>query len=912
MATSKLRIPFVPKAIVLGILLFAKPLFAQDSFTHFMDKMGEYSSERPQEKIHLHLDKPYYLAGDDLWFKAYVTAGQFNFLSNLSKVIYVELIDGREQLVQSLRLPLVNGLSLGDFKLADTLAEGNYRIRAYTNWMRNFDTDFFFDQTLQIGNTLRDNYSTKSDFIFGKNEKQQAELTVQIQLTASGKTAAIPNQKMTYELYERGKLLQKGRIDLDGEGNVHAKLQLDKLDSLKDAALQVSFVPEKGKRVVNKTIPIVFAQGKNSIRFFPESGVLLNGIINKVGFKALRPDGLGIPVSGIIINNKKEEVSIFQSSYAGMGNFMFLPEDGKSYFALVDYGHGDTVQVPLPKAQSSGYVLTINNELERQLVAQVSITDDLISEKPIYVVVQQNGAILYGVKGTLNKSELLVNVPREKLTPGVMTIALLDEHAQPLAERTVFNYPHEALMPLKAIPAKKSYDKREKVDLQLESGTALDSIRNASLSISVVNLSKLSDSVKKHYNILTSLLLSSAIKGYIENPAYYFCTSDLLQRKRDLDNLMLTQGWSKILWQAMTTTDIPPLPFLPEQGLEVSGQILKSKKTPVPDASVTMLTPVNIMSMIDTIADSTGRFRFDNLYFPDSTKFVIQARDAKGKRNVDIVLDTIPPILIGANKNAADRVLDVNDYLGEYLAQENKRFSEMLKFGLMERSILLDEVEIKAEKPNPAKNSANLNGPGNADQVISGDELFMQSCPNLAMCLQGRLTGVIFNNGIPYSTRSQGTPMQIVLDGMYVEAEMLSSINAFDVASIEVLRSIGNTAIYGTMGGGGLIVITTRRGDEPRKYAPNLYTPGIVTLSPQGYTVVREFYSPDYSVAQKNPDMADLRTTIYWEPNLITDEHGKATAAFYTADEAGQYQIIVEGIDLNGRIGHEVLFIEVD
>lgn len=909
MKTAKYLNRFIPYIVVFCTFFYAGQLFAQEPFPAFLEKMEKYGSERPQEKIHLHLDKPYYLAGDDIWFKVYVTAGQFNFLSNISKVIYVELIDGKENLVQSLRLPLVNGLSIGDFKLADTLAEGNYRIRSYTNWMRNFDPDFFFDQTFQVGNTLTDNYATQSDFAFGKNEKQQAILTVRTQL-ASKTEEAIPVQKVPYELYAEGRLLQKGRLDLDAEGNIHTRLTLDKLDSLKTGVLHIAFVPGKGKKAISKNIPVVLTGGENSLRFFPESGTLLQGFANKVGFKAIRPDGLGIAVSGTILNSAREEVSSFQSNHLGMGSFVLIPEDGKDYVALVDYGDGKKAEVPLPKPRPSGYIITVNNELEKQLMAQVSLTDDRISNKSVYVVAQQNGAVFYGVKGMFNKNEFLVNIPRERLPLGVITIVLLDEHTRPLAERTIFNYPKDPFMPLEVHADKASYGKRDKVGLQLVSGMGADSIRAASLSMSVVNLSKLPDSTGDRHSIFASLLLHSAIKGYIEQPAHYF-QEDGGKGKRDLDDLMLTQGWSKILWQAIEAPDLPPLAFAPEQGLEISGQIMKSRKNPVPEATVTMLSPANIMNIIDTIADSEGRFKFDQLYFLDSIKFVVQARDSKGKKNVDIVLDTIPTLAIGVNKNAPDRVLDVNHRLGQYLEHENRRFAEMHKFGLLQRSIMLDEVEIKAEKPNPAKNSSNLNGPGHADQVISGDDLFMQSCPDLAMCLQGRLMGVIFQNGIPYSTRSQGTPMQIVLDGMYVEPEMLSSISSFDVASIEVLRSIGNTAIYGSMGGGGLIVITTRRGDEPRKYAANLYTPGIATISPKGYAVVREFYSPDYGVAQKNPNMADLRTTVYWKPDLVTDEKGETTASFYTADEAGRYQIIVEGMDLNGRMGHKAVLVEV-
>lgn len=882
---------------------------AQDAFPQFLGRMEEYQQNNPREKVHVHLDKPYYLAGDDLWFKVYTTLGPFNLLSNLSKIVYVELIDGRGHLVKSHRLPLISGLSMGDFKLADTLAEGNYRIRAYTNWMRNFEEGPFFEQTIPIGNTLNDGFASHSSFLLLESERGRQSLSADIRLNAVGKDS-ISAQKVPYALFSKGQLVQRGRMEMDAGGKLSGNIAV--ADSLGDAVLQLSFASAKDGRKIVKDIPVIRQRGATSLRFFPESGTLLAGKLNKVGFKALHPDGLGAQVNGKVVNERGEEVATFRSGHAGMGSFSFTPERGGSYRALVDY-EGAENEVPLPQVQEEGYTIMVNNELSRQVVAQISLSDENQSGKPMYVVAQQDGAVLYGLKGRMDKAEVLVTIPREKLPIGVITIALLDENTNLLAERNVFNYGDGAqYMALEARPDGERYGNRDKVDIAVETGLPGDTSRMASLSLSVTNISKFPEGGDgSRYNIYTSLLLSPAIKGYVEDPAYYF-SGDQLQQRREMDNLMLTQGWSRVLWRSMEQGQAVPPTFLPEQGIEVSGRVTKSGKAPVPNAQVTMISPTAIGALMDTIADDQGRFRFDRLHFPDSISFTLQARDRQGKRNVDILLDSIPTQPIGPNRNAPDRIADVNGYMGRYLEEEHMRLAELQKFGLLERSIMLDEVQVTAEKVNPAKNSANLNGPGNADQVISGDELFMQSCPNLAMCLSGRLTGVMFQNNMPYSMRSQGGPMQIILDGMYVDADMLSSITPMDVASIEVLRSVGNTAIYGVMGGNGVLIITTRRGNEPRRSAPNQYVPGIVNVTPQGYSVAREFYSPDYDAPAQNPAMRDLRTTLLWKPDMMTDAEGKATVSFYTSDEAGKYQVVIEGIDIEGRLGRKVLVVDVE
>ncbi|RQP14251.1 MAG: TonB-dependent receptor, partial [Parapedobacter sp.] len=151
-----------------------------------------------------------------------------------------------------------------------------------------------------------------------------------------------------------------------------------------------------------------------------------------------------------------------------------------------------------------------------------------------------------------------------------------------------------------------------------------------------------------------------------------------------------------------------------------------------------------------------------------------------------------------------------------------------------------------------------------------------------------------------------------VVDGMYLEGDALATINPMDVETIEVLRGIGNTAVYGMRGGGGVIIITTKRGDGGG-YNRDLYTPGIVTYSPQGYYEVREFYIPDYSApADSLAGMRDLRTTIHWAPNVIADESGQTSFEFYTADSPGTYRIVVEGLDTKGRLGHSVHYITIE
>src|SRR5476651_1769543 len=102
------------------------------------------------EKAYLHTDRDTYAQGEDIWFKAYVVNAQNNQAINYSKNLYVELISPTAKIVQRKMLRLESGLGNGDFKLSDTLMTGNYRLRAYTNWMRNFGDNFIFEKNIRL------------------------------------------------------------------------------------------------------------------------------------------------------------------------------------------------------------------------------------------------------------------------------------------------------------------------------------------------------------------------------------------------------------------------------------------------------------------------------------------------------------------------------------------------------------------------------------------------------------------------------------------------------------------------------------------------------------------------------------------------------------------------------------------
>ncbi|WP_276497566.1 hypothetical protein [Pontibacter litorisediminis] len=114
-----------------------------------------YRKKALQEKLFLHIDRPVYACGETMWFKLYNVDGTLHRPLDLSKVAYVEVVDAASKPVLQAKVALKAGTGNGAFTLPATLASGNYTVRAYTNWMKNFSPDFYFEQPVSIINTFR-------------------------------------------------------------------------------------------------------------------------------------------------------------------------------------------------------------------------------------------------------------------------------------------------------------------------------------------------------------------------------------------------------------------------------------------------------------------------------------------------------------------------------------------------------------------------------------------------------------------------------------------------------------------------------------------------------------------------------------------------------------------------------------
>ncbi len=148
---------FMLRKIPVSILCISYflPAFAQtEKINDLENRFAGYQSHMMQEKVFIHTDKTFYMAGETIWFKAYTVDANFHKPSVTSKVLYAEITGKDQKTLLHGKIALDSGKGSGSFAIPASIPSGNYLLRAYTGWMKNFNPDFYFEQPLTIVNTL--------------------------------------------------------------------------------------------------------------------------------------------------------------------------------------------------------------------------------------------------------------------------------------------------------------------------------------------------------------------------------------------------------------------------------------------------------------------------------------------------------------------------------------------------------------------------------------------------------------------------------------------------------------------------------------------------------------------------------------------------------------------------------------
>jgi len=866
------------------------------------------------EKIYLQLNNKIFTTDESIWFKAIVTQAELHEPSKLSGVLYVELIDSSKNIKEKKRIKITNGMGSSFFELNKNYTPGNYMIRAYTKWNQNFGADFVFKEYIQIfsSSSMRKNKAITNLTLENKQDNSRW-------LKASLDPLAIDSlHKKKLKLYIS---LGDKKDSLILKKNKNKKYTFNYLipEESQFIGLQI-----KTKNNVCESKTIVVDPNYLDLQFFPESGELTHGIPSKIAFKALNARGKGTNIKGQVVTNKDKIVTAFESNKLGMGNFLLYKVDTSiTYYAKITSQRKDglSIKYPLPKISSFGNVVSVTKK-ENKIV--IKVFSNYFKNDSIYIRTACRGLDYYEIKGRLKEGYVTCSLPANGLPEGVITISLLDKNKKTIAERLYFNQRPESRIHISLATQKKNYKQRELTKLNIETVSIDGTPVNANISVLALSQKQLDPLPNNRQNILSYFLLSSDLKGVIENPAFYFEKGK--NRHDDLDNLLLTQGWSKYKKKKPSNKLI----YQPEKQLSISGNVkgLFSKKKK--NINLTLVAFGNPKSFDQQKTDSLGRFKFYiQDYFGQYLKILIQSSNKSGKKRnytIDLYEEKSPQIIFAP----INTIQNLDSITNEYVKKNRKRKQIEDRFKISSDVNQLNEVIVTGYKMTPNRTKV-AKTYGKPDVVINGKTILAKE-PKWSYGLYSVLM-FHFPKHIEIKNVSHGLYAQVLnptfvtlvlVDGIPVLIEnysLIPSIPTSEVKSFEIIKNAkGFLNLYLSLFPGvhpldapkfgNIISIYTHAG----KGIHGAQKPvGLLSTKVPVFSNSREFYAPKHkNITKTDWNKPDLRTLIHWQPEILVNNTGKSSCAFYNADVTGVVKIIVEAISTNGAIGYQELIYNVD
>ena len=850
-----------------------------DSLMKYAGNIHQFNSIFPQEKVYLQFDNTSYYTGETIWFKAFVVNSS-TLTRSESRVLYVDLLSPDGILLKQQKLMIVAGQADGSLTLLDGstaqardlrgvigFPSGFYEVRAYTNYMQNFNKEAIFSR------------------VFAVYEK--------------------PKQEGHY--YDENPTVKLN------QSNTH------------------TMRPQTPK------------QRNINASFYPEGGHLIIGQPCRVAFKITGDDGLGTEATGTL-----EDYGIsFNTVHDGMGAFTFTPTSRRNSVRItVD---GKSRSFSLPDAEQKGCAVQAMMPTDDKIEFIINSSDDMKGEE-LGMTLTCRGELVDFSTIWISDNKTNHTFHLSQLPEGVIRFTLFNDRGDILATRSFYHQ-----NPLIAVPTltlksdKDSYGPFEKVSLSfsLSDGKGVPFRDRFCLSVrdSRSQASIFSDDLR------TNMLLSSDLKGFIEKPAYYF-NSDNPDRLEHLDLLCMVQGWERYDWSEMAGVNDFRETYRLETGLTLNGWVYnQSGRNPLGNVEVTAaLTPTDktLTETYSYITDESGYFGFDiGVDFYDKVRFSIKASPLERKligssARITLERSRTPEVrayqpgedvFVGSSvikRHSQGQMVDSDDglptvvntetgyILPDVEINEHRRFIDYYRFQAYD---VVKDVELELDKGNFTTDVYGYLLEKGYELVVDIDEKVWNK---EALFTNGFLTYFYVHTkeklrDLDYETQEldmSPSMLASTIDTRDIKSIMIYSrpmylVEAWDhsplyldhldktidMEKLELLNdassesSVAYTLVY-------MVDILLKEEYEIRKQE-NESQQGQRFTTVDGYSRPFSFYSPEYPTGPIPGDV-DYRRTLYWNPNVITDEEGKASVEFYNSSITKHFNIEAAGITASG------------
>ena len=816
MSFSIIRLYIMNKIDKYSLLFLAMSILGFASFTILpiskMDVLVEKWEKRlygyPQTKVYVHTDKPYYTIGDDIWFSVYVTNSSDHSSKSVSDLVYITLEDESGYVFEQRNIELDGRFGKGDIKLSSKVKPGKIVLKAFTNYMRNYDNGYIFSKEIPL------------------------------------------------------------------LGNINSEKYIEERTGTAQS---------------------------NEIKFFPEGGELIAGLMSKVAFE-LPPNHVG---EIELKDSKGESVLVTQTAAPGIGYFTFTPQKEESYYIDLN---GERNK--LPEVLTKGFGLKINNLNPHNLFIDIESSKS-VNLEGAFIIGHIRGEIFLKQDSLSGKATTL-KIDKSTLPDGVAQITLFTHEGRPVAERTFFLDHFANVVKVSTEIPYEYLNRRQKADLSIKLRDAQDKVIEGDFSIAVVDNSNIKGS-KKATNIRSYMLLASEFSQYIDNPNQYFVDQSK-KSKFLLDLQMMTKGWTRFKWEDMSNLNDPQISFIPESGFTITGLVLHKGDPVEANVELVAMNESMLTEIIKTNPD--GSFRITGIHLLPNTSLFLKASVPNLDPSKEGQTDDVR-LVINSTNLANIESKNIINYVGEsdnevligYVSAS--RSSQIQDSMYASMYIELEEVSISAKKMT---RDQKLRIERDIVHSHYDSRIFMDSIMKISPyktvfeIVRDAIPGVqvVGNPGFDQRFRFRGgsntisgsLDAEVMIDGVRSSIQSLNALSPTMIDFVDILKGLSSTSIYNAPNG--IIAIYTKLGSNTYDDALFSRPDYVAYLTHEGYYFAREFYHPDYGRAVAGNEKVDMRTTLYWNPR-VTTEGGNGNLSFFTADNVTEYLIEIQGLTKDGR-----------
>lgn len=848
----------------------------------------------PQEKVYLHLDNTCYFLGDTLWYKGYVMRSDRGTLTDLSKILYVELLTPDGYSVERQQLEMEDGTAHGMFVLKDTLYAGYYELRAYTRWMLNF------------GQCEYPHVRISEDLFYSK--------------------------KMAKEFFrDYEKLYSRVFPVYDKPGEAG--------DFVKDMTLRPMRryykTPKKKKPEVD-------------LRFYPEGGNLVAGTACRVALELNGEDGQHLGGMELSVRDKDGMVAaVCRTDERGRTTFR-LPDvsEDADYRATFTYkGYGYEEELPEVEKEGCALAITVGDSVVEAVVQAVGVDSPIAVHvmsggvsrfyRPLPVSLISSGDVDVADGAASGCRTCRMAIPLDSLPTGVNQLTVFDGKGRIYADRLFFVNHHDYDAPRLAVSGIcQSYEPFDSITLHLQLADPADSLSSLSLA---VRDRETEEDTYDNGTILTEMLLASEIKGFVENPGYYFESDDSLHRQA-LDRLMMVQGWRRYKWCEMADVERFAPAWLPEKFQTIGGCVNRSERQNIDFKKISNLKKeVNVWAMFTQGPETfelKQQTKDGSFYMPmpkiygDCMMFLSAAKLKKGTDYIRkmrqkgftdeeawpdyyVKLDLFHPHF--AHPYSFYQDMSPRDL--EPFAHEDSLVRGSFD-GRVLPSVTVRTRRNGLRRYDPAKPAVVIDAYDAynmmADYGLADVPFYYLSSPAVSTLVSFLFVGDM-NKYRDYFLRTTfnawpnrlwdkpvmpSTPTHPVPDwlsrGEFEKFRSLSLLERFYIYTDYVPREMGSWKYRQDNQPEVIVGMQLRPNGE---YFPSCRDRRYLW---HGYAVCDDFYSPDYS-RRPLPETKDYRRTLLWMPEVRFDAKGSATVRLYNNGKRTAVSVEAVGVTDSGR-----------